>query len=126
MTALAVDFFGTRLERDGDGVPDAADNCPDRANAGQADTDGDGIGDACDPPSIVVPGSITADATGPAGAIVRYTATATDDLDPAPTLTCTPASGSLFAIGDTQVRCTATDSGANTAGASFVVMVLAC
>jgi Thrombospondin type 3 repeat len=37
------------LDSDGDGVPDASDNCPLVANAGQADRDGDGIGDACDP-----------------------------------------------------------------------------
>ncbi|MHB1096505.1 MAG: thrombospondin type 3 repeat-containing protein [Gemmatimonadaceae bacterium] len=30
----------------GDGVPDASDNCPAVANAGQSDSDGDGIGDA--------------------------------------------------------------------------------
>jgi thermitase len=36
-------------DSDGDGVPDASDNCPDVANAGQADTDQDGKGDACDP-----------------------------------------------------------------------------
>lgn len=35
-------------DRDGDGVVDSTDNCPDAANADQADTDGDGIGDACD------------------------------------------------------------------------------
>jgi subtilisin family serine protease len=36
-------------DTDGDGVADAADNCPGVSNAGQADADGDGAGDACDP-----------------------------------------------------------------------------
>ena len=131
MTELAVDFFGVRLERDGDGVPDAADNCPGTTNADQADADGDGAGDACDPtpqgitpPTIVVPGPISVDATGPAGATVDYTVTATDDLDPDPTLVCTPSAGSVFAIGDTTVECAATDAGGNTASARFTVTVL--
>ena len=35
-------------DSDGDGVADATDNCPDAANADQADFDTDGVGDACD------------------------------------------------------------------------------
>lgn len=37
-------------DADGDGVLDADDNCPQVANADQADEDGDGIGDACEVP----------------------------------------------------------------------------
>jgi cytosine/adenosine deaminase-related metal-dependent hydrolase len=46
----------TAGDKDGDGVPDAQDNCPDVFNPvrpmdgnTQLDSDGDGIGDACDP-----------------------------------------------------------------------------
>ena len=131
MTEMAVKFFGRRLERDGDGVPDAADNCPGTANPDQADTDTDGTGNACDstpygttPPELAVPADITAEATGPAGATVDFTATATDDLDPNPTVVCTPSSGSVFPIGATEVECVATDHGANTSEAAFTVTVL--
>jgi hypothetical protein len=42
-------------DSDGDGVPDAEDNCPMMANTDQADFDHDGIGNACDSdPSFVL------------------------------------------------------------------------
>ncbi|MCX5741928.1 MAG: thrombospondin type 3 repeat-containing protein, partial [Proteobacteria bacterium] len=37
------------LDRDGDGVIDIDDNCPETPNADQANQDGDELGDACDP-----------------------------------------------------------------------------
>ena len=44
-------------DRDGDGVCDAVDLCPDTADPGQADLDGDHVGWMCDPvESITIPG----------------------------------------------------------------------
>ena len=44
-------------DRDGDGVPDTLDNCPDVFNPLQVDSDGDGVGDACELPGCgAVPG----------------------------------------------------------------------
>lgn len=45
---LTVNFLPLPGDRDGDGVPDEFDNCPDHYNPDQADHDGDGIGDVCD------------------------------------------------------------------------------
>jgi hypothetical protein len=38
----------TNNDLDGDGIPNASDNCPTVANANQANEDGDAFGDACD------------------------------------------------------------------------------
>jgi N-acetylneuraminic acid mutarotase len=47
-------------DSDGDGVPDATDNCPHNFNPDQTDSDGDGVGDICDTcandPNKVSPG----------------------------------------------------------------------
>ncbi len=50
----ALGTVGTPIDTDLDGIPDATDNCPTVANAGQEDGNGglevppDGVGDACD------------------------------------------------------------------------------
>ena len=61
------------------------------------------------PPVVTVPGPIVAEATGPAGAAVSFTATATDAQDGPLTPTCTSASGATFSLGTTTVTCTAVD-----------------
>ena len=56
---------------------------------------------------------------------VSYRVSATDSGDAAVNATCKPASGSRFALGRTRVTCEASDSSANAATASFVVLVKA-
>jgi hypothetical protein len=65
------------------------------------------------PPKLQLPGTITATATSANGAMVAYTATATDVVDGAVTPVCTPTSGSTFAPGSNIVSCTATDAHGN-------------
>ena len=75
-------------------------------------------------PVVTVPNAITEEATKPEGATVTFTASATDDLDETvTTASCTPASGSTFAITTTTVTCSATDAAGNTGTASFTVTV---
>jgi hypothetical protein len=75
------------------------------------------------PPLLKTPSDVDVDAVSPAGAPVTYVATATDDTDPNPTVSCDPPSGSTFPIGTTTVSCTATDSSGNSGRASFSVHV---
>ncbi|MGB5335751.1 MAG: HYR domain-containing protein, partial [Woeseiaceae bacterium] len=74
-------------------------------------------------PVISVPAQVSAEQQGPSGAIVSYSATAIDNIDPAPGVSCSPASGSTFAPGSTAVNCIATDADGNSSAASFVVNV---
>ena len=54
---------------------------------------------------------------------VQYDASATDVVDGPVSVSCSPPSGSLFAIGDTTVDCEASDAAGNTSEATFNVHV---
>jgi Glycerophosphoryl diester phosphodiesterase len=74
-----------------------------------------------EPPVIACPGSMVVNATSPAGAVVQFPLTATDNCGA--TIASTPASGSVLPIGDTLVQSTATDPSANQVSCSFNVHV---
>ena len=77
-------------------------------------------------PHISVPDSpLLALITGPTGEVVDYTneVSISDDIDPSPTLDCTPISGSQFAPGTTTVACNGADASGNTTSAEFDVFV---
>ncbi len=47
---VSFDLGSGPIDVDGDGVPDATDNCPNVANPDQQDSNSDGVGDACTSP----------------------------------------------------------------------------
>jgi len=71
---------------------------------------------------VTVPANIVAEAASAAGAVVTFSASATDLIAGALTPTCSPASGATFPLGVTTVNCSASD-GTNTGTASFTVTV---
>jgi hypothetical protein len=75
------------------------------------------------PPVINVPSTITREATSSSGAVVTYSVSAKDKIDGPVSVTCLPASGSTFPVGDTTVNCSASDSSGNSAAASFKITV---
>jgi len=74
------------------------------------------------PPSLTVPGNITAEATA-AATVVSFAASATDAADPSPTVSCSPASGFAFPVATTTVSCSATDAHGNGTNGRFTVTV---
>jgi hypothetical protein len=102
---------------------------------------GGGDNDDTTPPSLTVPDDIVVEANNTDGAEVTYTVTAQDNVDGNATLeedgstitqddiggdidiSCEPASGTTFPIGETTVECNATDEAGNIGTASFTVTV---
>jgi hypothetical protein len=97
--------------------------CSDGTNSASADVTVTLLVPDTTPPTLTVPGPLTAEASSTAGASVSYTVTATDDSGAVPTISCDHPSGSTFPLGTTTVTCTATDSANNSANGSFTVTV---
>jgi subtilisin-like proprotein convertase family protein len=74
-------------------------------------------------PVLTVPATISVLATSPAGAVVSYNATATDDIEGVVPVMCAQPRDSTFRIGATTVTCAASDSAGNTSTANFQVVV---
>jgi hypothetical protein len=75
------------------------------------------------PPVVVKPSDITAEATAATGATVTFPLPAATDAVGVTSVTCSPASGSTFAIGSTAVLCRASDAAGNLGTTSFSVLV---
>ncbi len=75
------------------------------------------------PPVLTLPTDMVCEATGPAGATVEFSASATDAVDGTLPVVCVPASGSVFPLGDTTVLCSAADANGNAVLDSFTVTV---
>ena len=80
-------------------------------------------GAAAAPPVLVLPPDLTVEADGPQGTTVTFSATATNSGRGVFPVTCSPASGSTFPLGTTQVDCEAVLSEDETLTGSFLVTV---
>ena len=84
-----------------------------------------GTPDVAPPVLSNLPGDITAEATGPTGAVVTWPAvTAADAVDGPVAVSCSPASGSVFRLGTTTVTCVAYGGLGNQATSPFNVTVV--
>jgi hypothetical protein len=83
----------------------------------------DGIDIDRTPPVLTVPAPFTTAASTAAGAPITFSVSAADDLSGSLDPACIPASGGLFAMGQTTVDCQVSDRAGNAASASFVVTV---
>jgi hypothetical protein len=74
-------------------------------------------------PIVAKPLDVIAEATGPAGAAVAFALPTATDAIGVVSVSCSPSSGSTFAIGSTVVTCSAADAANNVGTATFSVLV---
>jgi predicted extracellular nuclease len=74
-------------------------------------------------PALNVPAGFVLEAGSPGGNPVSFVVTATDAVTASPTVTCLPASGSVFPLATTNVQCSAADAAGNVSHGSFAVTV---
>ncbi|MBI5387106.1 MAG: HYR domain-containing protein [Verrucomicrobia bacterium] len=98
----------------------ATDACTNASTAIQTITVRDSTPPVVSIANIIAPADLgTCSKTG-----VTWTATISDNCDLAPTITCTPSSGSTFALGTTTVNCAARDLSSNTNNYTFTVTIV--
>ena len=97
----------------------------DSAGASDTDTFDVSVVDATAPTLVGLPEDFSVTTSDPSGRTVDFaTPTATDAVDPSPTVTCAPSSGGHFDVGPTPVTCTAIDDSGNQRSGSFTVTVV--
>ena len=74
-------------------------------------------------PVLTLPANMTLEGNTVGGATVTFTTSALDAVDGPRPVKCTPASGSVFPVGNTTVNCSSSDLSGNTGNGSFVVTV---
>jgi hypothetical protein len=75
------------------------------------------------PPELRVPADLEREATSRAGAVVDYSADASDRVSGAPGVDCKPQAGATFPVATTTVTCSAKDEAGRVAVRSFSVRV---
>jgi len=75
-------------------------------------------------PTLIVPADMTVEAQAPTGAAVPFTVSATGRENQSLPVTCSPAPGARFPLGDTTVTCTAQDRPDEIATKTFRIAVV--
>lgn len=75
------------------------------------------------PPQLILPSALSAETTDEMGIALSYQVSATDNVDDSVAVSCFPASGSMFSVGQTDVSCEVVDQAGNSAWDVFSVNV---